>query len=174
MAISTSESTERLYREAFPMVCKAVARLGGDLDAAKDIFHDALIVYLEKDRDPAFQIKISAAAYVTGIARILWIRKFKNESRTIGLDDLDLQLELGHQVLPAEDTLQAKLLSHLISTGKKCLELLQAFYYEQRSMQEIAEQFHYKTRHSATVQKHKCIEKMRSEIKKSDYEKAVA
>jgi RNA polymerase sigma factor (sigma-70 family) len=174
MATSNTESIEQLYREAFPIVCKAVARLGGDLDAAKDIFHDALIIYLEKERDPAFQIKISAAAYVTGIARILWIRKFKNESRTIGLDDLDQHLKISDEVLPAEDTPQAKLLSHLISTGKKCLELLQAFYYEQRSMQEIAEQFNYKTRHSATVQKHKCIEKVRSEIKKSDYEKAIA
>jgi predicted DNA-binding protein YlxM (UPF0122 family) len=59
--------------------------------------------------------------------------------------------------------------------GKKCLELLQAFYYEQRSMQEIAETFHYKTRHSASVQKHKCLEKVREELKTSSvYEEAIA
>jgi hypothetical protein len=34
----TNASIEQLYREAFPVVAKTVARLGGGLDAAKDIF----------------------------------------------------------------------------------------------------------------------------------------
>ncbi|RYE48368.1 MAG: sigma-70 family RNA polymerase sigma factor, partial [Sphingobacteriales bacterium] len=77
----SNSSIEQLYRDAFPIVAKTVARLGGGLDEAKDIFHDALIIYLEKGREPGFKIKQSPVAYLTGIARILWIRKFNHECR---------------------------------------------------------------------------------------------
>ena len=171
----TNASIEQLYREAFPVVAKTVARLGGGLDAAKDIFHDALIIYLEKEREPAFKIHGSPAAYLTGIARILWIRKFNDECRLISLGESAGDLPVPEDLFPLEDSLPARLLTYLESMGKKCLELLQAFYYEQRSMQEIAERFHYKTRHSATVQKHKCLEKVREELKTSSiYEEAIA
>ena len=171
----TNASIEQLYREAFPVVAKTVARLGGGLDAAKDIFHDALIIYLEKEREPAFKIHGSPAAYLTGIARILWIRKFNHECRLISLGGPAEDLPVPEDLFPLEDSLPARLLTYLESMGKKCLELLQAFYYEQRSMQEIAERFHYKTRHSATVQKHKCLEKVREELKTSSiYEEAIA
>ncbi|HZG25586.1 MAG TPA: sigma-70 family RNA polymerase sigma factor [Chitinophagaceae bacterium] len=171
----TNESIEQLYREAFLVVAKTVARLGGGLDAAKDIFHDALIIYLEKEREPAFKIQGSPAAYLTGIARILWIRKFNHECRLISIGGPAEGLPVPEDLFPLEDSRPARLLTYLESIGKKCLELLQAFYYEQRSMQEIAETFHYKTRHSASVQKHKCLEKVREELKTSSvYEEAIA
>ena len=175
MDIVTNASIEQLYREAFPVVAKAVARLGGSLDAAKDIFHDALIIYLEKEREPSFKLHGSPAAYLTGIARILWIRKFKHDSRLTSLGMPVKDIPVPEDLFPLEDSLPARLLTYLESMGKKCLELLQAFYYEEQSMQEIAERFHYKTRHSATVQKHKCLEKVREELKTSSiYEKAIA
>lgn len=175
MDTTTDESLEQLYRDSFPAVAKAVARLGGDLDAAKDIFHDALVVYIEKQNTHALDIQTSPKAYLTGIAKILWIRKFNHEMRHTSFDDLSDEFEIPKDFYEAEKSTPRPILSYLESAGKKCLELLQAFYYEQRSLQEITEKFHYKTRHSATVQKHKCLEKVRNQLKTSAvYEEAIA
>jgi predicted DNA-binding protein YlxM (UPF0122 family) len=45
------------------------------------------------------------------------------------------------------------------------MELLKAFYYDHCSMQEVADRFGFNGRRSATVQKYKCLEKVREEIK---------
>ena len=175
MDSTTDESLEQLYREAFPIVARTVARLGGGLDEAKDVFHDALIIYMEKKGRHAHNIKVSPKAYVSGIARILWIRRFNQHSRLVSIAGSEDDLAIPADFYSLENTLPARLLAYMESAGRKCLELLQAFYYEQKSMQEIAEKFNYKTRHSATVQKHKCLEKVREQFKTASiYEEAIA
>jgi hypothetical protein len=51
------------------------------------------------------------------------------------------------------------------SAGKSCLELLQAFYYERRSAEDIASALNYADAHSASVQKHKCFQKIKRVVK---------
>lgn len=154
------------------MVARMVQQRGGDVMAARDIFHDALIVYLEKQRAGTLYIRVSPTAYLTGIARLLWLRKQKAAQVQELHADLDLQ-----DVLPGEsDALwnTLPLEQYLQATGEKCLQLLEAFYYRQMSMPEIAQQMQYKTTHSATVQKYKCIEKLRNQVKAAVYEKCPA
>lgn len=162
-----------VYRETFPQVARIVHQLGGDLDTAKDLFHDALLIYLEKRANNTLDIHGSLKGYLVGITKILLIRKFRSDSRQRPLDDL-----ADHPDIPADFYTPEKnrgLLQHLRAAGQKCLQLLKAFYYEQRSMEEIARTFNYSTPHSATVQKYKCLEKVREAVKRSDiYEEAIA
>ncbi|MVT08978.1 RNA polymerase sigma factor [Chitinophaga tropicalis] len=157
-----------IYKETFPLVAHMIQQRGGDLDTAKDLFHDALIIYLEKHRNNSLDIHVSASAYLAGITRMLWLKRYRNNKQYVPLDD--------HLSIPEDKEQQVKpLLHHLRTAGKKCLQLLQAFYYDQRSMQEIAETFHYSSPHSATVQKYKCLEKVREQIKHADiYEETIA
>lgn len=164
-----------IYRETFPQVARVVQRLGGDLDTAKDLFHDALIIYLEKRNNNTLDIQVSVKAYLVGITRILWMQKFRNDCRYKPLDTLGKQPDIPVDLYTPEADKSRTLRQYLQAAGKKCLQLLQAFYYEQRSMEEIAREFNYSTAHSATVQKYKCLEKVRETIKRSDiYEEATA
>ncbi len=45
------------------------------------------------------------------------------------------------------------------------MDMLQAFYYDKLNMREIAERFNLSGERSATVQKHKCLEKVREKVK---------
>lgn len=159
-----------LYRDTFPAAASTVRQLGGDLHTAKDLFHDALIIYLEKCRRQAPDIRTSPKAYISGIVRILWMKKFRNDMRHEPLDNMEDIPEDFYTPLPAKEK---RLLQYLKAAGEKCMQLLQAFYYEQLSMPEIAGRFGYRTPHSATVQKYKCLEKIREQVKQSDaYEEA--
>ncbi len=161
-----------IYRDTFPRVARVVQQLGGDLETAKDLFHDALIIYLEKQQQHQLSIRTSVQAYLVGITKILWFRQFRNDSRQRPLDDVADDISIPEDFYSPPPEKSRTLLQQLQVAGKKCMQLLQAFYYRQLSMQEIAATFNYKSTHSATVQKYKCLEKVREQIKQASYEAA--
>lgn len=133
---------------------------GGNLEEAKDIFHDALIIYYEKMAAGKLQLEKSEEAYILGIGRHLWSRKFRQQIYPCPEEDLD------HVPVPEEPTLnELKLLKFLETAGKKCMQLLEVFYYKHMNFKKISAELGYATEHSAAVQKYKCIEKIRGEIK---------
>jgi DNA-directed RNA polymerase specialized sigma24 family protein len=161
---------EALYEKAFPPVAKFVAGMNGSFDDAKDIFQDALVIYYEKRTRPDFQINGPPEAYILGIAKHLWLRKFKADIKNSSLDRFEKEIKISDEDLPAINS--DKLLKLLETTGKKCMDLLRAFYYEKLPVREIRQVFNYATEHSATVQKYKCIEKVRAVVqsKSASYE----
>ena len=158
---------ECLYEEAFPKVARLVQRRGGQEADARDVFHDALILFYERALAGNLELQSHPAAYVTGIARHLWYRRCRQESPYVGLEQViaeELPAETG------EPTVSPNVLQYLKSAGRRCLDLLQAFYYQRLNMREIAEEFGYSSERSATVQKYKCLEKVRSQVKSDYYE----
>ncbi|MBS1688246.1 MAG: sigma-70 family RNA polymerase sigma factor, partial [Bacteroidetes bacterium] len=91
MEQTEDKQLEQIYRETFPIVAGLVKKMGGDLSTAKDIFHDALIIYLERSRLNTLHIRTSPQNYILGIARILWKRKFNDELKYAVLDDTDYE-----------------------------------------------------------------------------------
>jgi DNA-directed RNA polymerase specialized sigma24 family protein len=142
---------ENLYRSAFPKVAVMVKRYGGDLDTARDLFQDALLILLQKEEAP-----VHPEAYLLGISKNL-CRRLGRQPVIVGLPD-----ELGEA---SETTSHVSLWRFLRGAGSKCLQLLQAFYYKGQSMEEIADEFDYSSARSATVQKYKCLEKVREQVK---------
>jgi DNA-directed RNA polymerase specialized sigma24 family protein len=141
-----------LYKKAFPLVAHYVSKKGGSFEEAKDIFQDALVIWYEK-RD--LQLQYSEQSYIFGIARHLWSKKMKDQLRKQPLPD------------PTTDTPVStnKLLTLLQTAGQKCMELLRAFYYDKQPLDKVADQFGFSGVRSATVQKYKCLEKVRETIK---------
>src|ERR1700748_925274 len=80
----------RLYKKAFPVVAKYISRRGGSFDEAKDVFHDALVVYYEKTVQGELDAGINETAYLVGIAKHLWLRKFNNDRQDVSLDGVDV------------------------------------------------------------------------------------
>jgi len=150
-----------LYRDSFPDFARMIRRMGGTLEQAKDSFHDALLIYLEKEKAGTLHLHASPKGYLLGTARICWLRSQKSDlPLPEGFEPADVQD-------PETEEIERTLLASLQKSGRKCLELLKAFYYDHSSMQDIAERFGFNGRRSATVQKYKCLEKVREEIKTS-------
>ena len=132
--------------------------MDGSFDEAKDVFQDALVAYYEK----AVSGKLTAEndiAYLVGIAKNLWLRKYRDSSQNIPLDHIDVTVD-EHEA-PAEN----RLMHFLETAGKKCMELLRGFYYDQLPLKDIDTVFGFSGVRSATVQKYKCLEKVRETIK---------
>jgi len=159
-------SFSELYKKAFPPVAHFVSKMNGSFHDAKDIFHDALVIFCEKTENESFILSVSAEAYVTGIAKHLWIKKFNRNKRTVSLDAMEETIAIPEDYYPTVNT--NRLLQLIEVAGKKCLDLLHSFYHEKLSTEEIKNRFGYKTEHSASVQKYKCLEKIRETIQQKD------
>ncbi|MBS1526099.1 MAG: sigma-70 family RNA polymerase sigma factor [Bacteroidetes bacterium] len=158
--VKTTEDREKLfimlYKNVFPAVAGYVSKMGGTFDEAKDIFQDALVAWYEKA--VAGEIN-DEKAYLMGIAKHLWLKKHKDNCKYTPLDGFDAGFDDEAQVSGG------KLLNFLQTTGKRCMDLLRSFYYDQLPLADIAETFGFSGVRSATVQKYKCLEKVRETVK---------
>lgn len=147
-----------LYRDLFPAVAAYVAKRGGTWEEAKDIFQDALIAYYEKSTQ-GLQLRQGADAYIVGCAKFLWLKKYRENSRRA-------ETGTGFAEEPAAETVsERRLLGFLETAGQKCMELLRAVYYDKLRMDEVATRFGFSGERSATVQKYKCLQKVRETVK---------
>ena len=148
-----------LYKNAFPVVARYVSKMGGTFDEAKDIFQDALVIYYEKSVESSLELKTNERTYLLGIAKHLWLKQHRDNSKLTPIDGLDIE---------SEETAQAsdkKVLNFLQTAGKKCMDLLRSFYYDGLQLADAAELFGFSGVRSATVQKYKCLEKVRETVK---------
>lgn len=159
--LSTTQQREAfflaLYKKAFPVVARYTARMGGSLDEAQDVFQDTLVIYYEKVALGKAEIIVNEKAYLLGIAKKLWLQRYKVSSKSQPINDFDIE------VVPDEQLATHKILYYLENAGKKCLELLKAYYYDHLPVNDVAVRFGY----SATVAKYKCLEKVRDTIKQN-------
>ena len=155
-----------LYRKAFPDVARYISKRGGSFEEARDVFQDAVIAYYEKIGSRDFRPEKNEKAYLFGIAKYLWFKKAKEQSGVLPLEGLDPAEETFSSVVPDK----AKLMRYLATAGEKCMEMLRSFYYHRSSMKEIAVEFGFTSERSATVQKYKCLEKVRNAVKEKSLE----
>jgi len=161
--VKTAEDRERLltalYKSVFPAVARYVSKMGGTFDEAKDIFQDALVAWYEKAVSGDFVLRSDEKAYLFGISKNLWLKRHKQNTQYVPLDGFDAESE---DAAPVSDS---KILNFLQTAGKKCMDLLRSFYYDQVPLNDIAETYGFSGVRSATVQKYKCLEKVRETVK---------
>jgi hypothetical protein len=154
---------EEIYKQVFPRVAAFVNKMGGSLDDAKDLFHDAMIIYLENRSQKRLEIHTSEEAYILGISKHLWIRKYNLSRNTVSLSEMENSISIPDDYFPSIQ--DKRLLRFLEYAGKRCMNLLRAFYYEQVPMKKLINKLGYANEHTASVQKYKCLEKVREVVK---------
>ena len=68
---------EEIYEQVFPAVARLVSSTGGSFDDAKDIFHDALVIFMERDSQNPVSVIKSDKAYILGISNTYGLEKAK-------------------------------------------------------------------------------------------------
>jgi DNA-directed RNA polymerase specialized sigma24 family protein len=156
---------EKHYEEAFYEVAKLVRKNNGSFEDAKDILHDAIIILLQHRADGK-EIN-SELLYLMGISKHLLLSKIRTGKKMKSLEELSHDSFFSEEKMAVRST---KLLEFILRTGKRCMDLLTKVYMEKLSMKDIANEFGFTSEHSASVQKYKCIEKIRNTIKSKNLE----
>lgn len=155
------ELITRLYLNVFPAVAAFVSKMGGTYEQARDVFQESIVAYYEKVITPGKEIETSEKAYLMGIARHIWYREHRKSELSRPLKELDA--DIADLARPEPSAI--KLMTFLEVAGERCMQMLKAFYYDKLSLENIANRFGFSSTRSATVQKYKCIEKVRDQVK---------
>ncbi|MEL7587164.1 MAG: sigma-70 family RNA polymerase sigma factor [Prolixibacteraceae bacterium] len=161
--VRQEEQVRQTYERAFPRVAAFVSRMGGSFEDARDIFHDALVVYYEVIAQDSSRIRGPEEAYLLGIAKHLWARKHRRERMMIPMNESEREISVPEDINPTVE--DKRLLRILESAGQKCMDLLRAFYYQRRPVKDLTGALGYTSEHAVSAQKYKCLEKIRNTIK---------
>ena len=169
LADGSDDALTQVYRRFFPMILHFVTTNSGDEEDAKDIYQEVLIVLYEKVRSGSLELHCQLKTYLYSIARRLWLKQLAQRSRfmvrdvetaatdewTTGQIDNDLT---EHEERDRQFDLMADSLDRL---GEPCRTLLDDFYIQHLSMQDITEKFGYTNADNAKTQKYKCLMRLK-------------
>jgi RNA polymerase sigma factor (sigma-70 family) len=154
------DATRLIYKDNYPMIQSLVVNNSGDIDEAKDVFQEAMIVLFEKAKQPDFKLECKISTYLYSVARRIWLKKLQSntykstisdavEETAAVEDDLEFHENQNKQLEMMHDA--------LVKIGEPCKSLLEAYYFNKQQMNEIATQFGYTNADNAKNQKYKCL-----------------
>ena len=162
LARNDKKAIETIYKENYNMIQALVINNNGNTDDAKDVFQEAMIVLFEKVQSGTFELNCQIKTFVYSVCKRIWLKRLMQQNRftitdgyeTVGVDD---EVE-DHEKRNAEFNMMEKALSGL---GEPCKSLLEAFYLQKKSMQDIAASFGYTNAENAKNQKYKCLMRLK-------------
>ncbi len=171
LATGNNAAIATIYRLYQPMLLKWIVSRGGEETDAYDVFQESLLVLYEKSADTEFCLTCKLSTYLFAVAKRLWFKKTQQRGTISSLDiekdaDDDDENELaGYDedigIHEEKELNFDKLEQSLEQLGSPCKELLQSFYIEDKSMQEIATSFGYTNAENAKTQKYKCLNRLK-------------
>ncbi|WP_224019001.1 RNA polymerase sigma factor [Ferruginibacter albus] len=164
LAQNDRTAIETIYRQNYAMIQALILNNSGSVDDARDIFQEAMIVLYEKASSATFELNCQLKTYIYSVCRRLWLKKLQQQQRyslsvdnleeTIPVDDVVEEHEKKNTDFTMMDTAMSKI-------GEPCKSLLDAYYLQKKSMQEIAEEFGYTNADNAKTQKYKCLVRLK-------------
>lgn len=167
LSVKDRATVERIYRQHNRIMTAWIVKRGGDEQDAVDICQEAMIVLYEKSQSESFSLSCKVGTYLFAVSKNLWYKKM--QQRPVALRDwsegLEEQIEDDHEAdikAHEERELHYKQLdSALEMLGAPCNEILKAYYYGNKSMQQIADDFNYTNADNAKNQKYKCLARLK-------------
>ena len=160
----SKEILNRLYTTYFPMVLQLVLNNNGNEDDAKDVFQESVIVLYNKVKSGNFELNSKLKTFLYSVCRRLWLKRLNSQGRN------HRNIEDFSDYLPVEDDLEkheekdrqfTMMEKALLQLGEPCKTIIEDYYIQNRSMQEICEKFGYTNADNAKTQKYKCLQRLK-------------
>jgi len=164
LAAHSNEALEHLYAVYYPMALNlVVTNCGFDADA-KDIFQEAVIVLYEKSRAEGFELRCKLRTYLYSVCRHLWLKRLQQRGRQTELyGELETAVDLSAdlEVHGLRDEQFEHMANAMGQLGEPCRTILEDYYLNRLSMQDIVEKFGYTNSENAKNQKYKCLMRLK-------------
>lgn len=157
---------EKIYQDNFSLVRSYIINNNGDIEEAKDVFQEALVLLFEKAKSTDFQLSSKLGTYLYSVCRNIWLKRlsrnrgkeistadFFDESDGLAAEDNDIVWEKNQQYAIMEESMS--------KLGEPCKTLLESFYVQKMDMKSITEMFGYTNADNAKTQKYKCLMRLK-------------
>ncbi|MEI9920023.1 MAG: sigma-70 family RNA polymerase sigma factor [Bacteroidota bacterium] len=157
------KALEFIYKKYYRMMTKLVITNSGTEDEARDVYQDALVVFWQKARSGNLVLTSKISTYVYSICQNLW-RKELDRKKRLSNEEKDSAESLDLDG-PEREKIIAKCMEQL---GETCRKVLMYYYFDEMSMQEIADKLGFANTDTAKTKKYKCKQKL-DELVKAQY-----
>lgn len=147
-----------LLRSSQRAVHSLVLRNSGTRDDAEDVLHESLMILWERVRSGRFEQTAKLETFIFATANNLWLRRLARMRREVtGADPeetADPDLSPLEAMIESEQALRVKDALHRL--GEPCRTLLLLFYWEEESMDRIANRMGFANADTAKSKKYQC------------------
>lgn len=158
-------SFEILYRFYFPSVASYIKQNQGNKEDAEDVFQEAILVLLEKVKQPDFNLSASLKTYLYAICKNIWLKRLRS-SKLISVEDYEkFQLESEPEMLELtpEKSNEEKVTYWLTKVTVHCQNILKAIFFYNQTVDSLMKTVGWKNKHVAANQQYKCLQQMKRE-----------
>jgi RNA polymerase sigma factor (sigma-70 family) len=157
-----------LYMKYERLVFDQVRRLGGDNETAEDLLHEAIIVLWQKITAGTFVLESKLSTFIVSVVKNKYLNRVRKNSFA-ALSESDQEREDGNPGI-LEDLIDQEMVNAVYSAMDKlhevCRKILIMYYYEQRSLKEIARLLNFANEKVAKSKKYQCKESLKLIIEK--------
>ncbi len=157
------KALEFIYKKYYRMMTKLVITNSGTEEEARDVYQDALVVFWQKARSGNLVLTSKMSTYIYSICQNLW-RKELDRKKRLSNEEKD-SAESMDMDSPEREQIIAKCMEQL---GETCRKVLMFYYFDELSMQEIADKLGFANTDTAKTKKYKCKQKL-DELVKTQY-----
>jgi len=147
-----------LYLRFEKLIFSFVGQQGGSNEDAADLLQEVIIVFWKNALDENFKLQSKLSTYLMAIARNKWMaerRKSYHQTKAEMPEDVsDEQPGVLHNLIDEEE--RQNINQAFLKISEICRQLLSLFYFEERSMQEIAKLLQLANVNVAKSKKYQC------------------
>ncbi len=153
------EALVDVFHENRGMIEAYILRNNGSQPDAEDMLQEAVVILWERVRSGRYEHTAKTSTFLFAVVKNLWSRRLARKKREqSGGTDPDELVDPGDSPLDAlVESEQAGQVQHALSKiGEPCRTLLLLFYWEERSMEDIAAQLGFANADTAKAKKYQC------------------
>ena len=155
-----------LMEDTRTMVMSYVARNSGSADDGEEMLQEAVVILWERVRKGTFRYESKLSTFVFGIVKNLWSHRLAKVRReTSGLDALDPPDEGASALDTVIDEEQTELVQQAMNRiSEQCQKILLLFYWEEKTMEEIASELGFANTDTAKSKKYQCKKSLQKQL----------
>ena len=158
-----------LYEKNLRMVMKYILQNNGSESDATTILQDTLVIFWEKARKEDFELKAKISTFLYAVAKKRWLQELNYRKKHTTLEQVN---ENPGDSDGIDEKVEENELSGIVKNCMKqlspiCQQILTAFYYEDKSMQEISKSLGLANEDVAKSKKYQCKKELERLVKKA-------
>ena len=157
------KALELLYKKYYRMMTKMVISNSGTEEEAMDVYQDALIVFWQNANSGSLVLTSKMSTYIYSICQNLWRKELERKKR-LSNEEKDSAVSQNMDA-PERERIIRQCIEQL---GDTCKQVLMYYYFEELSMQDIADKMGFANTDTAKTKKYKCKQKL-DELVKAQY-----
>lgn len=149
-----------LYKKNYKMMVNMIIKNNGTEEEAKDIYQEALLAFWQKAASGKLEMTSKISTFIYSICQNLWRKELDRKSR------LRNEEKDGVVVDTRDAEERASLINLCLNElGETCKKILFYFYYDDLSMEDIADKMGFANADTAKTKKYKCKKELDKLIK---------